>query len=184
MRNTDNSLTSSQLPQSSVSNSQIASKTLQSSADHDNDSHILAERSPHVIKVAYDKRNSNVVDVHRKSKTRVHDKTTNQVVKPSEIIRTPLVSRYNLRNRKIFNINIKTVTFKQTANCLVFDNRDSVSELQNCPIAKIELKSLQDTPQYKTKIKLFGAESVKCWNTLLVPNHSTKTSCDLNGFNN
>ena len=185
VHNTDNSLTPSQLPHSPVSNSQIASQTLQSSADHDNDSPILAGGSPHVIKVAYDKRNSNVVDMHRKSKTRVHDKTTNQVVKPSEIIRTPLVSRYNLRNRKIFNINIKTVTFKQTAECLVFDNRDSVSELQNCPIAKNELKSSQDTPQYKTKIKLFGAESVKCWNTLLVPNHSSKTSRDLfNGFNN
>ena len=120
--------------------------------------------------LSYDAARTNAVMPHTASANNLNQ-TKDQV----NLTQTPLLNntaRYVLRNRKIFNFNLRKLQFNPYTSILTFNKNEQVSLLQNAQISKECLKNADEPDNYKTrtKIKLAGTESLKCWHLLLTNN--------------
>ena len=137
-------------------------------------SQVIPEGEGHHVKLgrnfSYDTARTNAVMPHTASVNNLNQ-TKDQV----NLTQTPLLNntaRYVLRNRKIFNFNLRKLQFNPYTSILTFNKNEQVSLLQNAQISKECLKNADEPDNYKTrtKIKLAGTESLKCWHLLLTNN--------------
>ena len=95
---------------------------------------------------------------------------SNPVENQLQLAQTPLnrEARYDLRNRKVFNLTLKKIQFNSLTSVLWFDKNEQVQKLQDCPLIRGNLKAVEEPEVYKTqtRVKLPGTESLKCWHVL------------------